>query len=286
MATQVSMDTLFEALGELKGQMRASRPAYQAMKALLIEHFRCSSLAQAEGTPFAFGPFGELKFPYRKMGAIDSVDLFGIDELLIFSYYWANRQRYKSTLDLGANLGLHSIIMARCGFNVTAFEPDPVHQQLLLNNLERNKVQNVKLERAAISDRDGTAEFVRVVGNTTGSHLAGAKSNPYGDLDRFTVEVRAIEQFASKADFAKMDVEGHEIAVLGGISSESWNKLDVLMEIGTADNATAVMDYAKSRGLNLFSQLIGWEKAKTASDLPSSHREGSVILSRRDALLW
>lgn len=60
-----------------------------------------------------FGPFGDLSFPYHSMGAIDSLNLFDLDELIIFSFYWANRNRYKHVLDLGANIGLHSICWIR-----------------------------------------------------------------------------------------------------------------------------------------------------------------------------
>ena len=34
-----------------------------------------------------FGPFGSLNFQYREMGAINSLDLFGLDELLLFAFY-------------------------------------------------------------------------------------------------------------------------------------------------------------------------------------------------------
>ena len=34
-----------------------------------------------------FKPFGELIFPYHKMGAIDSLNLFDLDELIIFSLF-------------------------------------------------------------------------------------------------------------------------------------------------------------------------------------------------------
>ena len=34
-------------------------------------------------------------------------------------------------------------------------------------------------------------DFFRVMGKTTGRHLAGSKSDPYGDLDRFEVTVTA-----------------------------------------------------------------------------------------------
>jgi hypothetical protein len=171
-------DSLFDALGELRGQLQPSKSTFAALKTLLAEHFRHSLFAQEAGGPVPFGPFGSIDLPYQKMGAIDSVDLFGLDELLIFSFYWANRKLYRRTVDVGANLGLHSIVMARAGFDVTAFEPDPVHYDLLKGNLERNRIDKVKAERAAVSDTNGELEFVRVVGNTTGSHLAGAKANP------------------------------------------------------------------------------------------------------------
>ena len=61
---------------------------------------------------------GEIKFPFRKMGAINSLHLFGLDELIIFSYYLKSRDKYKNVADIGANLGLHSIIMSKCGYIV------------------------------------------------------------------------------------------------------------------------------------------------------------------------
>ena len=37
---------------------------------------------------FTLGEIGNLNFPYFKMGNVDSVKLFGIDELIIFSFYY------------------------------------------------------------------------------------------------------------------------------------------------------------------------------------------------------
>ena len=71
-----------------------------------------------------------------------------------------------------------------------SFEPDPGHLTQLQYNLKLNQIET-DLREAAVSLEDGHAEFVRVMGNTTGSHLAGSKSDPYGDLDRFEVTVTA-----------------------------------------------------------------------------------------------
>ena len=279
-------DAIFDALGELRKDMRPSRAAFATLKALLAEHFRASPFSRENGGPVSFGPFGVIDLPYRRMGAIDSVDLFGLDEMLIFAFYWANRKLCHRTLDVGANLGLHSIVMARAGFNVTSFEPDPVHFDLLKANLDRNAVVSVTPERAAVSDADGQLEFVRVVGNTTGSHLAGAKANPYGPLERFPVPVRAFAPLAAEADFAKVDAEGHEVKILTSVPRATWEKLDVMVEIGTAENAAALFEHFRKLDIALYAQKIGWERATSVEHLPTSHREGSLFVTKRGHLPW
>ena len=128
--------------------------------------------------------------------------------------------------------------------------------------------------------------FVRVVNNTTGSHLAGAKTNPYGPLDRFAVPVRAFAPIAAGADFAKVDAEGHEVTILKSVPPETWSRFDVLVEIGTADNATALFEHFARLKVGLYPQKVGWEKASRVEDLPTSHREGSLFVSKRNRLPW
>src|SRR5258708_2926961 len=119
-----AFDALFDALAANRELHVPTSGAYKETKAkaraIALEQFSSKERVARE-----FGSFGALSLPYTKMGAIDSVDLFGLDELIIFSFYRANRARYRRVLDIGANLGLHSIVMARCGFQVKAFEPDP-----------------------------------------------------------------------------------------------------------------------------------------------------------------
>ena len=284
--SDIVLNGIFDALGEMRTHLRPSKALFPILKGLLAEHFRTLPLAREGGGPVVLGPFGPIDLPYRKMGAIDSVDLFGLDELLIFAFYWANRGLYRRTLDVGANLGLHSILMARAGFHVTAFEPDPVHYDLLQANLARNGIDSVSALKAAISETDGVLEFVRVLNNTTGSHLAGAKTNPYGPLERFTVPVQAFAPLAAEADFAKVDAEGHEVTILKSVPAETWERFDVMAEIGTAENAAAIFEHFQRIGVSLLPQKIGWEKAIRVEDLPTSHREGSLFVTRRPALPW
>ncbi len=235
--------------------------------------------------PVRFGPFGELVFPYVEMGTINSLDLFGLDELILFSFYNANRSTYRKVVDFGTNIGLHTTVLGRCGFEVRSFEPDPVHIALLETTLANNTVKT-DLHRAAVSITDGEMEFVRVLGNTTGSHLAGAKANPYGDLERFKVKVEAALPHLQWADLAKIDIEGHEAALLTSLPAEIWLSTDAVMEIGTAANAEAIYNYLSATSVNMFAQKTGWNKVQSLADMPTSHRDGSLFLTGKTAMPW
>jgi FkbM family methyltransferase len=236
--------------------------------------------------PKAFGPFGDLVFPYVKMGAIDSLDLFGLDELIIFSFYWRNRARYRRVLDLGANIGLHSIMLARAGFSVTCYEPEPHHLSLLNRNLTHNAITTVTPKQAAVAIEAGSLEFIRVLGNTTGSHLAGSKTNVYGDVERFNVEAVTFNSIIGGVDFIKMDVEGQEKKILTATRREHWQNLDMMCEIGSAENAASVFDHFQNIGINTFAQKIGWAKVGRVEDMPTSHRDGSLFISAKAEMPW
>ncbi len=231
-----------------------------------------------------FGSFGSIRFPYRTMGAVDSLDLFGLDELIIFAFYWANRGRYRKVADIGANIGLHSLVMSRCGFDVLSFEPDPRHIEIMQGNLAANGAKSVEVVPSAVSDKAGAAEFIRVVGNTTGSHLAGAKDNPYGELEKFPVSLVPFGEIIDKVDFAKIDAEGHEVVILTSIRPEQWDGTDVMLEIGTPENARLIFDYTQRSGVNIFTQKNGWALARTIADLPTSYKHGSAFLTRLAAM--
>lgn len=276
---------LLGALPELRALHRRDSKTHTLLAGQARQAVR-GMFAGSDDKPHVFGPFGSLRFPYESMGAVDSLDLFGLDELIIFSFYWENRGLYRRVADLGANIGLHSFCQARCGFEVRCFEPDPVTFEALTANLERNGLGGVTPIRAAVSSADGEAEFVRVHGNRTGSHLAGAKANPYGDLERFKVDVVAFRPIAEWADLLKIDVEGHEAALIESTDRAVWETVDAMVEVGTANNAADVYDHLTSIGVNMFSQKCGWRAVRDPSGVPTSHREGSLFVTLKPEMPW
>lgn len=231
---------------------------------------------------------GELYFPYFSMGNIDSTKLFGMDELIIFAFYFANRKRYRKVLDLGANIGLHTLVMKKLGFMVTSYEPDLTHLNQIHVVLTLNNIDAEHVVPKAISDSAGTMQYIRVLGNTTGSHLLGAKGNVYGPTDIVSVEVDDILEVLNQGNFdlVKMDVEGHEAVLLNRLTAESLKNTDIMLEIGSEKNASEIYEILKQKGIHAYAQKINWGLVGKLEDLPSHHTHGSVFLSMQGAPNW
>ena len=278
------LENVFDALIESPSLHYRSSAFYKLNKEVVLKIIE-DLFNSPEGRPSSFGPFGDISLPFTKMGAINSLDLFGLDELIIFSFYHVNRNRYKRVIDVGANLGLHSIVMSRCDYSVRSFEPDPWHYEMLTKNLIANSAKNVTSFKQAVSISDGMAEFVRVLGNTTGSHLAGSKDS-YGQKETFIVPVCAVKPLFEWADLAKIDAEGHEKELLQAATPELMKSLDIIVEIGNPENAKAVFKHFNGTSVNMFSQKLGWGAVSKVEDMPISHREGSLFISSKTQMPW
>ena len=233
------------------------------------------------------GALGEIEIPFFSMGAYNTTHLFGLDELILFSFYAQNKFRYKKVADLGANIGLHSVIMSNLGFDVTSYEPDKIHFQKIQHHVDINcKKFKPKLINKAISTKSETVDFIRVIGNTTGSHIKGSKNSPYGELETITVETDTFIDIVEKFDFLKIDIEGHEAEVLTSTSKRNWLNTDAMVEVGSELNAKIIFEFFKVIQVNLFSQKTCWNKVEKLEDMPTSYKEGSLFISCKANVPW
>jgi FkbM family methyltransferase len=121
--------------------------------------------------------------------------------------------RDRVAVDVGANMGEYTAAFAEFAKGVVAFEPNPA----MAKDLERLLSGRVKVIAAAVSDHPGTAEL-RIP--TTGSGLATIEAqNDLEGASYHTVStpmVRLDDCDLGDVGFIKIDVEGHELAVLKG----------------------------------------------------------------------
>jgi FkbM family methyltransferase len=220
-----------------------------------------------------------IKFPYVSMGKVDSLDLFGANELIIFAFYEHNRHRYSKVLDIGANIGLHALLMARLGWLVRSFEPDSEIAAIAKKNVLAHGYIDF-VTRAAVSDRDGEARFVRVLQNLTGSHIEGYKDS-YGPRETVTVPTVDCRPLFDWADLAKLDVEGHEAVLLQCVTDEHLKHLDLICELRGQKEAAQVLGHFGKLDCPIYTQKNDWKPARCMSDMPTKHTEGSIFISRR-----
>ncbi|MEI6149537.1 MAG: FkbM family methyltransferase, partial [bacterium] len=160
------------------------------------------------------------------------------------------------------------------------------HYDLLTRNLRLNDAARVTALQMAVSSTDGQTEFVRVLGNTTGSHLAGSKAAPYGELQRFPVKTVSFRSLVAGVDLLKLDAEGHEQQIITSTLAEDWAHMDGLISVHDKANAYAVFEHLTDLKLHMFSQKINWQRVANRDDMPLSHHEGTLFVSHKSEMPW
>jgi FkbM family methyltransferase len=159
-------------------------------------------------------------------------ELDAAEELLSKSFYRPDFRAIEllleagdTAVDVGANVGTHSIMMSRAvgpQGRVIAFEPTPTTAWLMRENLALNRVENVELHAAAVSDALGGVEINVFEQRYAAWNSRGPASND-GISPIDVVEVRAVTldealDGVERVAFLKIDVEGFELEVLRGAS--------------------------------------------------------------------
>jgi FkbM family methyltransferase len=122
----------------------------------------------------------------------------------------------KPSVDIGASMGLYTLNMLGYSKACYAFEPRPAAAEALRKEY-RGCRPPVFVEAVALSDRDGEARLRVCTADTGRSTLE--ESNPldgFSGVEEIAVPLRRLDSYAIPAGCIKIDVEGHEEAVLRG----------------------------------------------------------------------
>jgi FkbM family methyltransferase len=117
-------------------------------------------------------------------------------------------------IDVGANNGVYAHLLARLCTDVIAVEPNP----LLTARLRRSLPRRVTIIEAALGAESGWSRLM-LPGPQNESHYRGSiEPDVIGhEYVGYDVRVLTIDEVSTKpVGFMKIDVEGHEVAVLHG----------------------------------------------------------------------
>ena len=123
-------------------------------------------------------------------------------------------------VDVGANIGHHSLFMSPYAAVVIAFEPLGELADRFERLMRMNEISNTEVRRVAFSNRQGTAGMIAPsVHNLGTGSLDLSQAGTEGP--RIDVQLRRgddeLQGVARPIFLIKIDVEGHEVATLAGL---------------------------------------------------------------------
>lgn len=154
-----------------------------------------------------------LDFQILLRGAYEKFMLFFMRDLLEKS------GTAKVVLDVGANLGNHSLYTSQFASKVHAFEPYPLFLQTIEEKIRVNNISNLMVHPIGLSDMKDMVPYVPGrSGSTTGSFKDGFVSKNQNSvmLSVDTGDAVVREKNISGIDIIKIDVDGFEKKVLIG----------------------------------------------------------------------
>jgi len=137
-------------------------------------------------------------------------------------------------LDLGANIGIFSLLAAAAhkDARVFAYEPAPPNLRMFhLNRLANSTLSDrIDVRPEAVGGETRTAEFLYDDVNPSASGLCCHKGTPFQVQIRSFAEV--LTSLPGPVDVAKIDIEGAEYEILEKTPREFWERISVIcMEI-------------------------------------------------------
>lgn len=188
-----------------------------------------------------------------------SINIQGIyekEELDVF-FDWMSKLNVSFTdklaIDIGANIGNHSLYFADYFESVHSFEPNPRTFDVL--SINSNLVGNIICHKIGLSDVARNSQIKTNVGNIGNSVVVdGADNGTVG------ISLETLDSFnLKKVGLIKIDVEGHEYkALLGAKTTISQNQPIILFEQHLNDfvgNSSPVVELIKSFGYSRFAVI-------------------------------
>ncbi|MEP7300061.1 MAG: FkbM family methyltransferase [Caldimonas sp.] len=127
-------------------------------------------------------------------------------------------------LDIGANVGHHSLFLASCCAQVHAFEPFDGVARFIDEKIARNGFDRIVVHRVGLSDGDADLPYFAPGHSNVGNGTFVAALADGGHEATCTLSLRHGDRYLDelalpRIDFVKIDVEGFELKVLEGLQA-------------------------------------------------------------------
>lgn len=124
-----------------------------------------------------------------------------------------------SMIDVGANIGNHSVFFGPHFKKVYSFEPNPILFKVLQSNIMLNKLdKNIELFNIGLGDKNENKKYLLTTKNLGGSGFFEKNFNSKYHHSEFDLEIIKGDSFNLKnINFLKIDTEGYDFKVIKGL---------------------------------------------------------------------
>lgn len=167
-------------------------------------------------------------------------------------------KQFRTAVDVGAHVGLHSFNLAKKFDRVEAFEPVSLHRQCFIKNVNSgDRTADVVLHEIALGEKDGMVSMRTAATSSGDTTVSGDGDIPMRRLDDVLAD-------CNDCDLMKLDCEGYELYVLRGAEQLIRRCKPVICveqkpkhgaAFGISD--TAAIDYLKTLGYRVVQELSG-----------------------------
>jgi len=190
-------------------------------------------------------------------------------------------------LDIGANIGTTTLYAMRSGrfSGAIAFEPEPHNHAILVRNIALNGLSGEVETIAAAAGAEAAEARLNIAARNRGAHSLAPLVRATGagrtidvrvttaDLALAQSRAQAVAQSRAQSlvTLVKIDVEGHELAVLEGMTSLLGFGVPLLVEVTClpAEQATDRIAALRARLGSCYRTVVDLERA-TPESLPES----------------
>jgi FkbM family methyltransferase len=201
--------------------------------------------------------------------------------------------------DVGANVGVFTLAVSKLIGNkglIIAFEPSTREHRLFEENLSLNRFSNVRLEKLAITNTNGSAQLNLAIDRHGGQNTLcqkfvheGVQSGASEIVFTRTLDQYISEREISRLDLIKLDIEGSEYhALLGAKKTLSTLRPALLFEVFKSSlqkNQIDIMDMESAlNSLGYVTFGIDDQTAKLSRQGLHETKDGNVVALHAEKL--
>lgn len=185
-----------------------------------------------------------------------------------------------TVFDVGANIGVFTVLQAAQGARVYSFEPNPDSYSRLLRNVTANKLSDcVRLFPTALGDKRGMGSLHVIAGGTTGGVVTPVEAR--ASASGVAVPIATLDEIVStlpglSIDLLKIDAEGSEVSILRGGEQTLDHVQRIMVEYHSRDLLRQVGEILARKG---FAQEMIVDYY--AEDAATGQDEVGILYARR-----